>query len=322
MSRVFARGGTVGLLRTNRMPATAYAARPMPVTARRAALTGLAMGTADLVPGVSGGTIALVAGVYDDLIESIAAVDREAVGLLARGRFRDLADHVNLRFLAPLLAGIATAVLLLAGVLHDWLEEPDSRAMLFSFFMGLVLASIIAVGSHVEWGTSRWLAALGGGAIGIVVAFSTPARTPETALWALLGGALAISAMILPGISGSFILLLVGQYDRAIEAVAELDLATIGLFGLGAIAGLLVMVRLLRWALRSHRDLTLASLVGLMAGTLPRLWPWNECPDCADPGWYVPEFGVLAVGIGLAVAGAIVVSALEWVGRSAGETSE
>ena len=304
------------------MSATAYAARPMPITARRAALTGLAMGTADLVPGVSGGTIALVAGVYDELIESIAAVDREAVGMLTSGRFRDLADHINLRFLAPLFAGIATAVLLLAGVLHDWLEQPASRAMLFSFFMGLVLASVVAVGSHVEWGASRWAAALGGAAVGLVVAFSAPARTPETALWAILGGALAISAMILPGISGSFILLLVGQYDRAIEAVAELDFATIALFGLGAVIGLLVMVRVLRWALRQHRNVTLASLVGLMAGTLPRLWPWIECPDCADPGWYLPELGVLAIGVGLAIAGGTVVSALEWLGRSATESAE
>ncbi len=280
------------------------------------------MGTADLVPGVSGGTIALVAGIYDELIEGIASVDGQAVRLLFGGRFREFAEHIHLRFLAPLLAGIAAAVLLLAGVLHDWLEVPESRAMLFSFFMGLVVASIVAVGSHVDWGTSRWVSAAVGAGVGLVVALATPAQTPETALWGLLGGGLAISAMILPGISGSFILLLVGQYDRAIEAVAEFDFATIGLFAAGAIVGLFLMVRVLRWALREYHGITLAGLVGLMAGTLPRLWPWSECPDCADPGWYVPEIGVAGVGLALAVAGALVVGALEWLGRSSAEPTE
>jgi len=293
----------------------------MAVSPLRAGLTGFAMGTADLVPGVSGGTIALVAGVYDEFIGSLASIDREALGLLVRGRFGEFARHTNLRFLAPLAVGILTAVVGLSGLLHDWLEDPLARSRLFAFFFGLVAASIISVGSHVSWTRARWATAVAGTAVGLVIALATPARTPDTATWALLGGALAVSAMILPGISGSFILLLVGQYDRAIEAVAERDFATIGLFALGAAIGLLLMVRVLQWALREHRDPTLSILVGFIAGSLPRLWPWNECPECARPDFFVPDTGPLLVGIALAIAGALVVAALEWVGRGAAEAS-
>ncbi len=289
----------------------------MPISPLRAAATGMAMGTADLVPGVSGGTIALVGGVYDDLIDALAAFDGEALRMVLTGRWRAFAEHVNLRFLAPLLAGIATVVLLLSGVLHAWLEESASRALLFSFFAGLVLASIVIVARHVSWGPAAAFLAGAGTAVGLVVALATPARTPETAIWAILGGALAICAMILPGISGSFILLLVGQYERAIAAVAERDLATVGLFALGAVIGLLVMVRILRWALHRHHDATLALLVGFMAGSLPRLWPWDACIDCARPEWFVPEPGPAAAGVGLAILGAVAVLAFErWATRA------
>ncbi len=283
----------------------------MPISPLRAGATGMAMGTADLVPGVSGGTIALVGGVYDDLIDSLAAFDRRAVGLLVRGRWGDFASHVNLRFLAPLLAGIALVVVALSGVLHAWLESPTSRSVLFAFFAGLVVASIVAVARHVTWGPAGAFLAGAGTAIGLFVALATPARTPETAAWAILGGALAICAMILPGISGSFILLLVGQYERAIGAVAERDLATIALFALGAVVGLLVMVRVLRWALHRYHDPTLAVLVGFMAGSLPRLWPWDDCIECARPEWYVPDLGPALIGIAVAAVGAIVVLAFE-----------
>lgn len=283
----------------------------MPISPLRAGATGMAMGTADLVPGVSGGTIALVGGVYDDLIDALAAFDGEAVRLLLGGRWGAFATHVNLRFLAPLLAGIALVVILLSGVLHRWLEEPTSRALLFAFFGGLVVASVAVVARHVTWGPAPAFLAGAGTAIGVFVVLATPARTPETAIWAILGGALAICAMILPGISGSFILLLVGQYERAIEAVAERDLATVALFGLGAVVGLLVMVRILRWALHRFHDATLAVLVGFMVGSLPRLWPWDACIECARPEWFVPEPGPALAGVGMAVVGAVTVLAFE-----------
>ncbi len=289
----------------------------MPTSPLRAGATGMAMGTADLVPGVSGGTIALVGGVYDELIDSLAAFDGEAVRLLLGGRWSAFSRHVNLRFLVPLLTGIATVVLLLSGVLHTWLEQPGSRALLFAFFAGLVIASIVLVARHVTWAPAPAFLAGAGTAVGLVVALATPARTPETALWAILGGAFAICAMILPGISGSFILLLVGQYERAIEAVADRDLGTVALFGIGAVVGLLVMVRLLRWALHRHHAATLALLVGFMAGSLPRLWPWDDCIDCARPDWYLPEAGPALAGAAMAVVGAVAVLGFErWATRT------
>ncbi len=283
----------------------------MPTSRIRVAATGFAMGTADLVPGVSGGTIALVGGIYDELIDSLAAVDREALRLVASGRFGDAARHVNLGFLATVLAAIAVAVVSLAGLLDGWLGEPDSRARLFAFFAGLVVASIFAVSRHVDWSPARFGLMAGGTAVGLAVALATPTQTPATAGWAILGGALAICAMILPGISGSFILLLVGQYERAIGAVADRDLATVALFGIGAVVGLLAMVRVLRWALHRFHDQTLAVLVGFIVGTLPRLWPWDECPTCEEPGWYLPTTGDALVGLGIAAIGAALVLAVD-----------
>lgn len=273
--------------------------------------TGFAMGTADLVPGVSGGTIALVSGVYDELVEAIARFDATALGHLFGGRWRDLGRYLDLGFLLPLVAGIATAVAVLAGVLHAWLDDPVARPRLFAFFVGLVAASVVLVARRVPWSARAAGFAALGSVVGLAVGFMAPARTPDSAAWALFGGAMAISAMILPGISGSFILLLVGQYDRALSAVAERDLGTIALFGLGAVVGLLVMVRVLRWALHRHRTPTLATLVGFIAGTLPRLWPWDACVECARPDRFLPTPTEALVGISLAIVGAAIVVGLE-----------
>ncbi len=282
-------------------------------------VVGLAMGTADLVPGVSGGTIAFVSGRYERLVDAIHSVDRRAVEHLLRGRLRALGAHLDIALLAPLLLGIATAVLGLSGLLDGWLEDAAARPRLFAFFVGLVLASIAIVGRRVAWTGLRSTFAVVGAGIGSLVVFSAPARTPETAGWALVGGALAICAMILPGISGSFILLLVGQYERAIEAVDERALDTIALFGIGAVVGLLVFVRILKWLLARRHDDTIAVLVGFIAGSLPRLWPWTSCIHCADADLIAPT-GDLGLAIGLAVVGAGAILAFErWASRGAGE---
>ncbi len=279
---------------------------------------GVAMGMADLVPGVSGGTIAFVSGRYERLVAAIHAADREGVRLLLRGRWAALLRHVDFALLGPLFLGIATAVVTLSGVLDHWLEDAVARPRLFAFFVGLVLASIAIVGRRVGWTVRRVALAATGAAIGLVVVFSAPARTPETAPWAVLGGALAICAMILPGISGSFILLLVGQYERAIEAIDERALDTIALFAVGAVVGLLAFVRVLRWLLDRWHDDTVAVLVGFIAGSVPRLWPWTSCIDCTDPGFIAPAGGV-PLAIGLAILGAAAILGFErWATRGAG----
>jgi putative membrane protein len=278
---------------------------------------GITMGMADLVPGVSGGTIAFVSGRYERLVAAIHSVDREGVGLLLRGRWGALARHVDLPLLGPLLLGIAIAVVTLSGVLDHWLEDVVARPRLFAFFVGLVLASILIVGRRISWSARHLALGAAGTAVGLVVAFAAPARTPETAPWALLGGALAICAMILPGISGSFILLLVGQYERAVEAIDERSFGTIGLFAIGAIVGLLVFVRVLRWLLDHWHDDVVAVLVGFIAGSVPRLWPWTSCIECAEPALVGPT-GNIVLAIGLAVAGAAAILGFErWATRGA-----
>ncbi len=271
-------------------------------------VVGVVMGMADLVPGVSGGTIAFVSGRYERLVAAIHSFDVPAVGMIRRRTWTALGRRLDLGFLLPLLLGIGTAVVALAGTLDGWLGDQVARPRLFSFFAGLVVASAIVVGRRLRWSPALVGAAATGGLIGAVVAFSTPTRTPPTAPWALLGGALAICAMILPGISGSFILLLVGQYERAVEAVHVRDVGTVGLFALGAVIGLLLFVRVLRWTLVRYHDPTIAALVGFIVGSLPRLWPWTDCLDCLDPRAVAPTGGVgLAIGLGVAGAAGMVV---------------
>lgn len=278
---------------------------------------GVVMGMADLVPGVSGGTIAFVSGRYERLVEAIRGLDVAAVQMLVRWRWRDLYRKLDLGLMLPLLAGIAFSILTFSGVLAAWLDDPTARTRLFSFFVGLVVASAAIVGRRVRWNGALVGAATGGTAVGMAIALAAPARTPATAGWAVLAGAMAICAMILPGISGSFILLLAGQYERAVEAVHARDLPTVGLLALGAVVGLLLFVRVLRWLLARFHDLTVAILVGFIVGTLPRLWPWIECIDCAEFTPVRPGDGVLSA-LGLAAAGAVTIVAFErWAGRAA-----
>lgn len=271
---------------------------------------------ADLVPGVSGGTIAFVSGRYERLVDAIRSIDAAAIGMLIRLRWGSLYRKLDLDLMLPLLGGIAFSVLTFSGVLAGWLGDPVARPRLFSFFIGLVVASAALVGRRIRWSRALAGAALAGTAGGLAIALAAPARTPSTALWAVLAGALAISAMILPGISGSFILLLAGQYERAVEAVHDRDLSTVGLLAIGAVAGLLLFVRLLRWLLDRYHDVTVAVLVGFIVGTIPRLWPWIECIECVEFTPVRPGDGVVAA-IGLMLIGAATIMAFErWAGRA------
>lgn len=281
-------------------------------------IVGVVMGMADLVPGVSGGTIAFVSGRYERLVAAIHAVDLTALRLLATGRWRSLWQKLDLGLLLPLLAGVATAILSLAGVLDGWLGDPLARPRLFAFFIGLVAASAIIVGKRVGWRAGVVAAGMAGGVVGVAIAFVAPARTPQTAAWAVLAGGLAICAMILPGISGSFILLLTGQYERAVGAVHDRNLLTVALFAGGAVIGLLLFVRLLRWTLARHHDVTVGALVGFIVGALPRLWPWTACLDCVGFSPVAPAGGI-GVAVGLAAVGGLGILGFErWARRFSG----
>lgn len=234
------------------------------------------MGSADIVPGVSGGTIALLLGVYEPLLGGLRTLTEPAfMQALVQRRFRDAFEILPWRFLIALGSGVLLAALTLAQLL-SWLlaNRPE---LLWSFFAGLVLASVFVVAGRVAgWPTLR-LFQFAVGAIGAyVVVGLVPAQTPNNPLFLFLSGALAICAMILPGISGAFILVLLGKYQHVLDAVSNGDLLTLAIVAAGAGAGLVTVARFLSWLFSRYHDATLAFLAGLMLGSLRKLWPWKR----------------------------------------------
>ena len=238
-------------------------------------LKGMGMGAADVVPGVSGGTIAFIVGIYDELINSIKSINGKSLKLFFTGKFAAFWKMINGSFLFSILLGIGISVFSLAKII-TWLlvEHP---ILVWSFFFGLVLASTGFVAKDIKgW---NWKTILGF-VVGVVVAFyitvATPAETPSYLWFIFLCGAIAICAMILPGISGSFILVLLGKYFFIMDAVKTLDLVIIAVFGAGAVVGITSFSRVLSYALKHVRNITLAVLSGFMLGSLNKVWPWKE----------------------------------------------
>lgn len=238
-------------------------------------LRGVMMGAADIVPGVSGGTVAFITGIYDTLLASIRAFDlvflRRLLQLDIRGAWR----HVNGGFLLALLLGIATSVLSLARLI-SWLLE-TYPVPLWAFFFGLILASALLLLREVNrWSPARAIALLAGTGAAVVIALAPVASLGFGMAGVFLAGFLAICAMILPGISGSFILVLLGMYGTVLTALRSLDLGFILVFALGAGAGLLCFSRLLHWLLHRFHQATMALLTGFLFGSLAVVWPWKR----------------------------------------------
>jgi len=237
---------------------------------------GYAMGSADVVPGVSGGTMAFILGIYEELIFSIRAIARKDFWqALLKLRIKEALSAINLYFLLAVGSGIILAFLSLAKGL-EWLLE-NKPIFIWSFFFGLVLASVITVARRIKhWQLSLVIALL----IAVVGAYwlvgAVPAQTPDTALFIFLSGALASCAMILPGISGAFILVLLGKYQFALSAVNQRDLVSLMLLAAGAAVGLITFAQVLGWLFKRRHDLTVAILTGFMLGSLRKLWPWKE----------------------------------------------
>jgi putative membrane protein len=240
----------------------------------RIALTGMAMGIADLIPGVSGGTMAFILGIYEDLLAAIKSFSPQFVRLLVQRKFREALGLIPWRFLISLGMGLGLAVLLLASVM-SWLWE-NERVYVLAFFFGLIVASIIAVGTHVKWSLTTGGMFVLGTAIALLIVNLLPLDMPHDPLTLFLSGSVAIMAMILPGISGSFILLILGQYDYVINALSDLDILAVLPVMLGSAVGLLLFARVLSWLLKRYHDSTVALLVGFMAGSLHKIWPWKE----------------------------------------------
>lgn len=238
-------------------------------------LKGMGMGAADVVPGVSGGTIAFITGIYEELIASIKSVNLEALKLVLRFRFSAFWKSVNGNFLLAVFAGILLSVFSLARLLK-WLMD-NHPVMIWAFFFGLILASAIIVTRKIkDWNPARIAGLLAGTVIMFFITRFTPAQTSDAYWYVFLAGAIAICAMILPGISGAFILLILGKYRFILEAVSDLDIPVLLIFGLGIITGLLSFANLLSWLFRKFHDLTIAVLAGFIIGSLNKIWPWKE----------------------------------------------
>ncbi|HIF9429126.1 TPA: DUF368 domain-containing protein [Photobacterium damselae] len=238
-------------------------------------LKGMAMGAADVVPGVSGGTIAFITGIYDTLLESIRRINPKLISVLKEKGLKGAFEHVNGAFLIALFAGILTSIFTLARFI-TWMLHTHPIP-LWSFFFGLIIVSVIHMLKQVDrWALTRFIAVILGAAFAYGITVVNPVSMDPTPVNIVIAGAIAICAMILPGISGSFILLLLGMYAPILGAAKSMDVVTLGLFAMGCVVGLLTFSHVLSWILRNYRDIALTFLTGLMIGTLGKIWPWKE----------------------------------------------
>lgn len=286
-------------------------------------LKGMGMGAADVVPGVSGGTIAFIVGIYDELINSIKSINLHAGRLLCKGRLREFWKTINGNFLFFLLLGIGISVFSLAKLITYLLEtEP---VLVWSFFFGLVLASTWFVSKDIkEWNWKTVSGFLVGAVVAFYITVATPTETPSNLFFIFFCGVIAICAMILPGISGSFILVLLGKYFYIMEAVETLDLVVLGVFAVGCFLGITSFSHVLSYALRRFRNVTLAVLSGFMLGSLNKVWPWKaQVKELVEGQTIVVEQNVLpgeslTEGVVLMLTGFILVYVLEKISAKKG----
>jgi len=234
------------------------------------------MGAADVVPGVSGGTIAFISGIYEELLNSISSFNLSLFSVLKNEGFKKVWKMVNGRFLLALFIGICISVLSLAKLIENLLE--NHPILIWSFFFGLVLASIIYIAKQIKiWNIKSYLYLIFGLIFAYYITTLNPVISQNSSPWFLfLAGMIAICAMILPGISGSFILVLLGAYKPILNAINTKDFFSIVIFMAGAILGLLTFSRVLKWLFSKYKNYTLALLIGFIAGSLNKIWPWKE----------------------------------------------
>ncbi|TCS40734.1 DUF368 domain-containing protein [Reinekea marinisedimentorum] len=244
-------------------------------------LKGAAMGAADAVPGVSGGTIALITGIYERFIAALAGIRPALLPLVIQGKWKKLWLEVDGNFLLCLGIGILFSLITVLNLLHVLLAV--AAPVVWSFFMGVILLSLVHLVREHQWGTKDLLLFASGLAMSVMLVFMTAIDAGSSPLVLFLGGALAISAMLLPGISGSFILLLLGIYPQVVEAVHEKDLMVILWVGLGCVAGILSFSKFLQWLMSRWHDSVLSFMLGVIAGALIKVWPWQ-----GGGSWYGP----------------------------------
>ena len=285
------------------------------------AFKGACMGAADVIPGVSGGTIAFLMGIYQELLDSIKSVNGEAFKLLFKGKIADFWKHINGNFLLSIFAGIIVSVFSLARLMKYLLEFHPIP--LWSFFFGLILASAIYILKGLDkWSLQNIISLLIGVGVAAFICVASPAQTPDALWFVFLSGAIAICAMILPGISGSFILLLLGKYAFVMTAVTDLNIPVLAVFALGCGIGIISFSHFLSWLLKKFYMLTIALLSGFMLGSLLKVWPW-KVPGAAEgfdypalPAQFEQVTGLdaqLGTSIAFAVLGLAIVLVIEFV---------
>jgi len=285
-------------------------------------LKGFCMGAADVVPGVSGGTMALILGIYEELIQAVKSIDQAFLISVMRFQWRKAWQAAPFAFLLAVGSGILTAIFSLARGL-SWMLAQHPR-MVWSFFFGLILASAFTVAGRIERRSLGAVLCLGAGVAGAYwLVGLVPVRTPETLIFIFGCGAVAICAMILPGISGAFVLVLLGKYQFILEAVKQFHLPPLIALSAGAIVGLICFVRFLNWMLARHYSLTMASLTGLMLGSLRKIWPWKAPAAVADQTlhltnvWPAHLDAEVGLACGLALLGVLVVFLIQRGGQAA-----
>jgi len=260
----------------------AFFASPGPASVKKAALLslkGLCMGSADVIPGVSGGTIALITGIYEDLIRALKSIDATMVKRALCFDLKGALACVHIRFLLSLFVGIGIAIISLARLMNFLLNYYP--VFTWSLFFGLIAASILVVSRQVAaWGPRTGLSLVAGTVVAAFIVSLIPVTTPEVLWFIFLCGIIAICAMILPGISGAFILLILGKYEFITATLKNpflsQNLVIILIFCLGCLIGLLSFSRLLNYLLTNLHQVTMAFLTGLMVGSMPKIWPWKE----------------------------------------------
>ena len=286
-------------------------------------LKGIAMGAADVVPGVSGGTVAFIVGIYEELINSIKSINPTNLKLLFSLRIAEFWKAINANFLLALVSGIAISIFSLAKLITYLLE--NEPVLVWAFFFGLVLSSTYFVAKTItQWDWKTYLFFVIGTVGAYFITVATPTETPNNLFFIFLCGAIAICAMILPGISGSFILVLLGKYFYITNAVKSLDIVVMLVFICGAFIGITSFSNVLSFLLRRFHNTTIATLAGFMLGSLNKVWPWKETVET-----YVDSHGhikplveenilpntLLWEGIGLMLFGFILVYVLEKISQ-------
>ena len=293
---------------------------------------GIAMGAADVVPGVSGGTIAFISGIYEELLNSIKSINIDNLKLLLKGNIKGFWTAINGWFLVALFGGIGASIVSLAKLITHLLGTYPQ--LVWGFFFGLIIASILFIGKTIKQWNIKSVASL---AIGAVIAYWITILEPsqlDTPLWfVFVSGAIAICAMILPGISGSFILLLMGMYSYVLTSIKDLNVLVLTVFAAGCATGLLGFSRVLSWLLGKYHDIALAVLTGFMIGSLNKVWPWkittkfrtnshgNEVPflqENTSPLDYTGDSQLVMV-IGLSVVGFLVIFLMEKFAKKGAE---